>query len=179
MAFNKKKENIQPAKKKKWDLFISEYFSNGFNGTQAALKAGYTKKAAKDTAYALLHYNAYVKEKIKETAKQLLDKREITGVKILEELEKLAFSNIADHVEIEEYKNDKGEKRYSLKFKENADMSVIKNITVDATGKMRAELFSKEKALEMLMKYAQLAKEHEITLKLEGLKDISINFSGK
>jgi len=79
--------------------FCLEYLSRpGMNATEAAIRAGYSEKSAKVTASRLLT-NANVQNKIAEIQKQWTKETGITAARIIEELKKLAFSNITDMYE--------------------------------------------------------------------------------
>lgn len=182
MGYTDKKDKVRKAKKIKYDIFIEEYLSNGFDASSAAIKAGYVKKNARKVAYELLNFNAYVKEKLQERAKILLDKKQITALKTLEEIEKIAFASIGDFVEIKNVKKEKDGLEgisQSVVIKENIDMSLIKKIKTDKTGAIELELYPKDKALDSLAKYSELAKEKEIKITAEDAKNVTINFVGK
>lgn len=74
----------------KQELFVAEYLANGFNATQAAIAAGYAKKNA-DTQGSRLLANTVVAAAIAGRKQQMLDTREITAEKVLDEIAKVAF----------------------------------------------------------------------------------------
>lgn len=57
----------------KQKLFCQHYIKNGYNATQAAISAGYSKNAAKVLGYETLT-KPYVKKYIAETMKETLEK---------------------------------------------------------------------------------------------------------
>ena len=75
----------------KYEAFCREYIKD-FNGTQAAIRAGYSEKTAEVQASQLLS-----KLKVQEKLKELIDKMEeeaiSTGQKVIAEFAKIAFSN--------------------------------------------------------------------------------------
>lgn len=80
---------------KKQDAFVKEYLLNGFNATQAAIKAGYSEKTAQQMGTENL-----LKPVIKKTievhqakANQSFIKSKEDKLKILEEVMKLCKSN--------------------------------------------------------------------------------------
>lgn len=82
----------KPVGNEKQYRFADEYLTD-FNGKQAAIRAGYSPKAAARTAFEILrkpHIMAYLSEKKKEMASKLNFSKERT----LLELGRLAFSDI-------------------------------------------------------------------------------------
>lgn len=77
----------------KQERFCYEYLTNGLNGTEAAIKAGYTPRSAKVTASRLLT-NANVESKINQTRKEVAESAGITLHRVVRELSKLAFNNV-------------------------------------------------------------------------------------
>lgn len=70
----------------KQQRFIEEYCSNGFNGTQAAISAGYSEK----TAYSIANENLTkpeIKEEIDKYKAKLAQEAEITAMDLVRELE--------------------------------------------------------------------------------------------
>lgn len=82
------------------EAFCREYLID-FNGTQAAVRAGYAKSGAHVTASRLLS-NTKVVEYLKKIQQPILDKFEITQERILQEVASLAFSNIMDFVSVDD-----------------------------------------------------------------------------
>jgi phage terminase small subunit len=79
----------------KQDRFTQEYLLNGFNATQAAIEAGYSKK----TAYSIGQENLKKPEilnRIKEKQTDLAEAAGVSALKIAEELKILAFSSMAE-----------------------------------------------------------------------------------
>jgi phage terminase small subunit len=70
--------------------FITEYFSNGHNATQAALKAGYSKATAPCIGNQLIHRNKGTKDEIARLLALAAHKSEITAEWILKSLKEVA-----------------------------------------------------------------------------------------
>ena len=70
-----------------------------FNGTQAAIRAGYSKKTAGIQAEQLLKI-LEIKAKVKELTDAQAKRTEVTADKVIEELALLGFSNMLDYVMI-------------------------------------------------------------------------------
>lgn len=77
--------------------FADEYMKD-LNATQAAIRAGYSKKTA-DVQGARLLGNVKVFEYVRELQKKMQKKTEITRERLVEELAKIAFGNIGEAVE--------------------------------------------------------------------------------
>lgn len=79
-------------------IFCKEYIVD-FNATQAAIRAGYSKKTAGSIGQENL-----TKPEIQEEIKKLIEERsnrtEITADRVLQELAKIGFSDILDFVEV-------------------------------------------------------------------------------
>lgn len=74
--------------------FVDEYLVD-LNATQAAIRAGYSKRSAAEAGYELLR-NAQVAAAIAERAKESLAKVDVTINRVLDELALVGFSDIGD-----------------------------------------------------------------------------------
>lgn len=81
----------------KQQRFIREYLID-HNGTQAAIRAGYSPKTANEQSSQLLA-KLNVKAAIKEATEKVAAKLEITHERIIAELAAIGFSDIRDHVD--------------------------------------------------------------------------------
>lgn len=79
----------------KQERFCREYIALKFNGCQAAISAGYSKKTAQEQSSRLLS-NVKVQEFISQLQDKINNKLEITAERIIEEYAKIGFTNIAD-----------------------------------------------------------------------------------
>ena len=85
------------------EQFIVAYVAKS-NATQAALDAGYSEKTAHSQGSRLLKHAEIAKEierRRNAITKRVLGKYEVTRERIVEELAKLGFSNMADYTAIE------------------------------------------------------------------------------
>ena len=122
--------------KPKQRAFADEYIINKGNAYQAALKAGYSEKYAKNADQFLLE-NSGISNYLKLRTAPILEKRWEKGDEVLEEIAKLAFR----------------EKRESIFKKiDNLSGEVIEDVTIERTPKDEDSL----KALELLGKYLKL-----------------------
>lgn len=115
--------------------FADEYIINGGNATQAAIKAGYSKKTAEATASRLLR-NVKVVEYIAGRVKKVLEKREVD---VQEQLNRLLDIYNGEIVESKSKQIDHLKKG-----------KVIKNMTYQYT----PDLDSRLKAIDIFLKYA-------------------------
>lgn len=82
----------------KQQRFIDEYLVD-LNGTQAAIRAGYSPKTAREQATRLLA-NVRVAAELQKRRERLKNKLEISQERVLAELAAIAFANGADFVTI-------------------------------------------------------------------------------
>ncbi len=78
--------------------FVHEYLVD-LNATQAAIRAGYSKKTAEVIGYENLR-KPQIAEEIAKQQEKLQSKLEITQQKVLEELASIAFANGTDFVSV-------------------------------------------------------------------------------
>lgn len=83
---------------RKQELFCRYYVSNGLNGTQAAIKAGYSKKSAKLTAHKNIT-KAYLKAFIDKLQEPVLDKLKIDENWVITKLHTWSELSILDFFE--------------------------------------------------------------------------------
>lgn len=76
--------------------FCEEYLTD-LNGTQAAIRAGYSSKTAAEQASRLLA-NVNVQSYITELKQNLSNKNEGLAQQVIEELKKIGFANIQDYI---------------------------------------------------------------------------------
>ena len=77
--------------------FCEEYLID-CNGTQAAIRAGFSKKTARSIANEYLT-KPDIKKYVSELQQKLREKTEITAVNVIAELAKVGFSNVQDFLE--------------------------------------------------------------------------------
>lgn len=80
----------------KQQRFVDEYLVD-LNATQAAIRAGYSPKTAQQQSSRLLS-NVLISEAIRKRRDQMAAKLEVTVERIVAELAKLAFANMADYM---------------------------------------------------------------------------------
>ena len=123
--------------------FCNEYLID-FNGKQAAIRAGYAEKTADITASKLLRVSK-VKEYLDSRKKEIVKASDISIQKVLNELAKIAFSNITDFIKV------KGDEisltDWTLLSKEQT--ACIESVSQTKEG-YRLKLYNKPQALEMI-----------------------------
>lgn len=85
-------EELRPQIKR----FCEEYIKD-FNGTQAAIRAGYSKKTANEQSSQLLA-RLNVQDFLSKLKQKLSDKNEGLAQQVIDELKKVGFSNIQDYI---------------------------------------------------------------------------------
>ena len=83
----------------KQERFVQEYLVD-LNATQAAIRAGYTKKRASELGYQLLHKST-VQAALQSAILRRSERTEITQDRVLQELAQVAFKPAADYSEAE------------------------------------------------------------------------------
>lgn len=155
--------------------FAQEYIIN-FNGTEAAIKAGYSEKTASSQASRLLTH-AKVQEFIQEYIKGREKRTEITGDMVIQELAKIAFVDVKNI------------------YDDNGDLLPIPNLPSEITSaistfKTRKEnqgnsdydiieeykMHDKMRALEMLGKHTGIFEKDNNQKKTENTTEWKIEF---
>lgn len=141
-------------------LFVKEYIID-FNGTRAAIAAGYSEDSAQQIASENLS-----KHVIQEAIQTELEKRkkrvEVNQDFVLEQLAKIAGADIKDFIKYD------GDGNITFKPYDDVDGQMISEISNTATahGKSkRVKLHDKMKALELLGKHFGMYKDVVITPK--------------
>lgn len=135
--------------------FVDEYLVD-FNGTQAAIRAGYSEKTAAATAARLLR-NVNIQAEISRRQKDLQRRTEVTQERVVKELARVAFADATDYVQVETRIINRGEVKVPIELavhKETAELSAdqraaIASIKQGANG-VEIKLHDKIKALELL-----------------------------
>ena len=73
--------------------FCEEYLANGYNGTQAAISAGYSEDSARQLASDTLS-KPYIQTYLEDRKAQIAARLEVNQDRILRELSRIAFSDI-------------------------------------------------------------------------------------
>ena len=92
----------------KQQLFATEYLID-LNATQAAIRAGYSKRTAESQGSRLLR-NVKVKEHLSELGAKRSERCEITSDEVLHEIAKIAFVNLEEEAIVEHRAKDQRER---------------------------------------------------------------------
>ncbi|MGI6078461.1 MAG: terminase small subunit [Fastidiosipilaceae bacterium] len=150
-------------------LFVAEYLVD-LNATQAAIRAGYSIKNADKIGPENLR-----KPKIQKAIQEQMNAREsrtlITADKVLEELAKIGFANLADYIQVQQ----DGTAYVDISGMTREQAAAVQEITVDEytegggedarqVKKVKLKLIDKIKALELIGKHlAMWVERQEIT----------------
>lgn len=138
--------------------FVQEHLVD-LNATQAAIRAGYSAKTA-DVQGPRLLGNVRIQEAIQEAMSRREKRTEITADRVLNELAKIAFSDLTDFVE---FGPDGIKIRPSDKV-DGAVLSEVSEMITKGASVTSVKLHSKMKALELLCKHLGLAPEkHQLS----------------
>lgn len=144
----------------KQQRFIAEYRKD-LNGTQAAIRAGYSKRTAASIAEELLR-KPEIAQAVAEKTQAQLESADLSAERTLEEMRRLAFSNVQDLFD------DKGDliPIHLLTREQAASISSLEVIMKNATagdGKidrvLKIKVWDKPKVMEMLGKHFALLTE--------------------
>lgn len=134
-----------------------KYYLISFNGTKAAIEAGYSKKTAYSIANELLKKKE-IQEYLNSQKNEIFKKVDVTKERVLQEIGRIAFSDIR------KLYNDNGSLR-TVKDIEDDSAACIAAVEVfeEFSGRgedrehigntVKVKLWSKEKGLEMLAKH--------------------------
>ena len=138
----------------KQKLFCQYYIENGFNGTKAALKAGYAKHTARQIASDNLS-KTYINNHIQKQIKAMLSDSERITLDWLQNVLKIAKSDIrkiaefdADGITVKSSEDIDDDTAYAVSEISQSSSKYGKTVNV--------KLESKTKALELLGKYLSI-----------------------
>jgi phage terminase small subunit len=142
----------------KQQKFCEEYMID-LNGTQAAIRAGYSAKTAVEQSSRLL-INVKIANAISELKQKLSAKTGVTAERLINELAKIGFSNIQDYVSGDNLITDISK----IPKEQAACIESIKTVTtVEEYGKVKntrtqvsIKLYSKINSIELMGKHIGL-----------------------
>lgn len=160
-------------------LFVEEYMID-FNATQAAIRAGYSEKTANEQGARLLA-NVSVKNEINRRCKEISNEYPLLRKKIVDRLQKIAFSDIKDMLSFKTVKTVVGVEDgepvigyktvIDLKDSNEVDGALISEVQETRDG-FKFKRVDSMKALELLGKYTGLenAEIEELKAEIEKIK---------
>lgn len=150
-------------------IFVREYIKD-FNGSRAAIAAGYSKRSAGSAAYDLLN-NPRVQADIERCCNRHAAKLEISREKVLGELAKLGFSNMADYtavqadgsavVDLSGVSRDKMAAVEAIETREYVEPGADSEDGRRVVRNIKIKLSNKREALELLGKHLRLFNDPE------------------
>lgn len=157
--------------------FCQEYIID-LNATQAAIRAGYSKKTANPKGSQLL-----AKVSISDAIQKALEKRsirtQITQDRVLEELARIGFSRVDDYVEW-------GGSKYKLKESQELtddQKAAISEVSVHKSkegGSIKFKLYDKKGALELLGRHLGMFNDKlDVNMTINSWDDLEKELSGK
>lgn len=129
--------------------FVLEY-TKDFNGTQAAMRAGYSQKTASIQAFDLLR-KPNVQEAVQKSCQKTAAKLEITRERLIAEYAKLAFSNMGEFAKWNADRVDLIDSETLTPDQTAAVAEIGQTVTKDG-GSIRFKLHDKKGALDSLAK---------------------------
>jgi phage terminase small subunit len=129
--------------------FVDEYCID-FNGTQAAIRAGYSIKSANEQAARLLA-NVSIRKALDEKRLEIAESSKLKVSDVIDELRKIAFSDITQVIS---FSNSKAKVKSSRKLSEDA-RKVIASVSQTQNG-LTIKMHDKVKALELLGRYLNI-----------------------
>jgi phage terminase small subunit len=161
----------------KQEMFVKEYLVD-LNATQAAIRAGYSQATAMEQGYQLLRKTS-VQTALQVAMNARSQRTEITADRVLEELAKLAFSDMRDFAKWSEagvtlISSDQ------LSAEAAACVSEVSQTITKDGGSIKFKLHDKKSSLELLGKHLGLFVErHEHTGKGGGPIETAVTISDK
>ena len=129
--------------------FVDEYCID-FNGTQAAIRAGYSARTANEQAARLLA-TVSVKRALEEKRAEIAESSKLKVSDVIDELRNIAFSDITQVIS---FNNSKAKIKSSRKLSEDA-RKVIASVSQTQAG-LTIKMHDKVKALELLGRYLNI-----------------------
>ena len=153
---------LRPALTPKQELFVQEH-EKARNATQACIRTGYSRKAARQTGSRLLALEA-VQAALRARGAAALAHLEVTEDMALQELAAIAFSNIEDYVEWDKdggalvVKSSAEIPRHLAAAIESIDEQAMESTNKDGSrlytrSKRKVKLYNKLEALKLLAEY--------------------------
>ena len=147
--------------------FVDEYLID-LNATEAALRAGYSKR----TAYSIGNENLKKPEIQKEIQERMKDRQERTEIaqdKVLKELAHIAYDDIRNYLKF--WTDEEGKIQVELKSSDEIDTRNISEIQLD-NGKLKFKLYPKDNALTQLGRHLGLFNDK---LNFDGAINLNVN----
>jgi phage terminase small subunit len=149
--------------------FVEEFLVD-FNGTKAAIRAGYSPKTARFQASRMLA-NVDIQESFLQRCQELQEANDLTPEKVIAELEKIAFARMDTYT-------NWGPDGVQLVASDNlpdgaaAAVSEVSEVTTDKGHNIRFKLHDKAASLDKLLKYMQWKQEmRDLDARIKALEE--------
>jgi phage terminase small subunit len=149
----------------KQERFVQEYLVD-LNATQAAIRAGYSKKTAKSIGQENLT-KPDIAMAVKEASKTLTEKVGLKAEHVIEEMRRIGFANMRDYMDL----SDPEQPKIDLTKLTKEQASVIAEVTYEKRGvekRLKLKLHDKLNALVNLGKHLGLFSERHLLGGLDG-----------
>lgn len=152
VAHGKNKKKLTPKQR----MFVKEYLVD-LNATQAAIRAGYSKRTASEQSARLLA-NVKIQESLQIAMNKRSERVEMTADNVLDELKKFVFHNPKN------FYDENGKLKNVIEMDDDTAKAVVKHKVVKTEmtedGKMLSTIniegIDKLKAIEMAMRHLKL-----------------------
>lgn len=138
------RENLLTEKRQR---FVDEYIVD-LNATRAAIRAGYSSKTAESQGARLLR-NAKVQEAVRNAQRNRQERTRVTADHTVREIARVAF------VDPRKLVHEDGRIKGLLELDDDT-AAAISSVEFDEYGKVKYKLWSKNQALDMLMRHLGL-----------------------
>ena len=162
-------------------LFVREYLVD-YNGTQAAVRAGYSERTAGSQAHRLLR-NVEIVQEIQQAVNAQAKRLDVTADRVVQELARIAFADIREVVTVEPTRTIDGEvveggvrALPSDNWSEDAAASVAE--VAETSHGLRIRMHSKSRALELLAQHLGIVQRCRSSLTRDPTASISAGRAG-
>lgn len=161
---------VRPKLNDKQKRFVLEYVID-LNATQAAIRAGYSRKTAGTIGHELLK-KPEIQEAIRKAKAERAERTKITADRVLTELARVGFANIKEHVRWSENMVEKYEPSDLLADAQTATISQVESETTtriyedgteDVRHKMKLKHHDKVAALKEMGKHLGISEKIDLT----------------
>lgn len=153
------------------DLFCAEY-ANCHNATEAAEKAGYSKKTAYSQGNRLLK-NAEIRSRVSEYEKAAYEAIGVTAEKVARELARIAFADATAYAQVED--TEEGQMVRLTPTKElTADQRAAISCIKQGKFGIEVQTYDKTKALELIGRYLSMFTD-KTESKVDGVMKIELS----
>ena len=153
----------------KQEMFIKEYLVD-LNATQAAIRAGYSAKMARQMGAENLS-KPYIAAEIQKAMDERSERVGIKADDVLREIASIAYDDISNYLDF--YPGKNGEIKVDIKDSRTINTRNISEINIGKDGQFKFKLYCRDEALNSLGRHLKLFTEnHNVNLEA-GVKIIN------